>query len=629
LNSGHEKKYVPSREFIDKSNLFQFMREVKVETYKELYKRSIVDPAWFWSTFEKRFGFEWFLPYHHVIDSSKGLPWTKWFVGGLFNIAYNCLERQIRQSKIGDKVAYYCENEEGKKYLVTYSELNTMTNKIANVLKLHGVSKGDVVCVYMPSTWRAVSTLLACAKIGAIHCAIFSGLGPLALKTRIEDCNPRVIVTADGYFRKGKKISLLDELTEAISQSSKIQSVIVDLNLNDGETNVSKIASIPICFLQDEIRTVPSEASCERLDSEHPLFILYTSGTTGRPKAAVHAHAGFGVVAAQQTLHPLDIKSFDVLFWPTDIAWITAHIWLVYGLLLNGGTAVLYEGAIDYPTPDRILKIIETYRVSIFGFSPTGVRLLRMACNNLIMSNYDLSSIRSMAVTGEPIDKPTWSWLFEVLGRSSTPIFNNAGGTEIGGAILGTYPILEMNPGSLGGPQLGFDADVLDEDGNHIENSLGYLVIRNPWPSMTRGFWRDEKRYLETYWSRFPNIWYHGDLALVDQEGYWYVLGRADDMIKVSGHRIGPAEIEEALLHHRAVAEAAVVAKPSKLKGNEIVAYVVLKSDINIDKQSLASELKDYVAKEIGKIARPSEVIYVDSLPKTSTGKIIRRLLRD
>lgn len=604
------------------------MKRMNVTSYDELYRRSIADPAWFWSTFEKDFGFDWFSPYQLVIDSSQGLPWTKWFVGGSFNIAYNCLERQIHRNKIGDKVAYWCEDEEGKKDSITYSDLNIMTNKIANVLKLHGVSKGDVVCVYMSNTWRAVSILLACAKIGAIHCAIFSGLGPLALKTRIEDCDPKVIVTANGYFRRGRKINLIDELAEAVSENFHIQSVLVDLNIDENNTRISKIGSSPVRFLQDEIKGASSKFSCESLNSEHPLFILYTSGTTGKPKATVHVHAGFGVVVAQQTLHPLDLKSSDILFWPTDIAWISAHIWPIYGLLLSGGTAVLYDGAVDYPNPDRILRIIERYRVSIFGFSPTGARSLKRASTGLNISDYDLRSIRLMALTGEPIDKATWIWLFEVLGRSSVPIFNNSGGTEIGGAILGAIPILETKPSSLGGPQLGFEADVLDEDGNHLENSPGYLVVRAPWPSMSRGFWHDEKRYLETYWSRFPNVWYHGDLALIDQDGYWFILGRVDDVIKVAGHRIGAAEVEEALLSHQSVAEAAVVAKPSELKGSVIVAYVVLKEDTNGDEQTLANELKDHVANTVGKIARPSEIVYVDSLPKTATGKIIRRALR-
>jgi acetyl-CoA synthetase len=629
MDSTLEQYYIPSKSFVEKSNLFQFMKKMNITSYDELYKRSIADPAWFWSTFEKDFGLEWFSPYHQVMDSSAGLPWTRWFVGGSFNIAYNCLERQIHRNKIGDKVAYWCENEEGRRSAVTYSDLDILANKIAHVLKLHNISKGDVVCVYMSNTWRAVSTILACAKIGAIHCTIFSGLGPLALKTRIEDCRPKVILTSNGYLRKGKIINLVEELAGAISENSDVKSILIDLNLeNENEITLNRIGSSPIYFLQDEVRGVSPEFSCERLDSEHPLFILYTSGTTGKPKATVHVHAGFGVVAAQQTLHPLDLKPSDVLFWPTDIAWISAHIWSVYGLLLCGGTGVLYDGAIDYPNSDRILRIIERYRVSIFGFSPTGARSLKAASSNLNLSDYNSSSIRLMALTGEPIDKPTWIWLFKVLGRSSIPIFNNSGGTEIGGAILGSNPILEMKPSSVGKPQLGFEADVLDEDGNHIEKSPGYLVVRNPWPSMTRAFWHDEKRYLETYWTRFPNVWYHGDCALIDQDMQWFVLGRIDDVIKVSGHRIGAAEVEEALLYHESVAEAAVVSKPDELKGNSIAAYVVLKPNTNMDKQVLANQLKDRVAEAIGKIAKPSEIIFVDSLPKTSTGKIVRRALR-
>jgi acetyl-CoA synthetase len=628
LDSQQVRTYVPPRKFIEESNLYHFMKRTRMTSYEELYKQSIADPAWFWSTFEKDFGFEWFSSYHQVMDSSQGLPWTKWFVGGLFNIAYNCLERQIRRNKIGDKIAYYCENETGSGNSVSYSELNIMTNRIANVLKLHNVSKGDVVCVYMSNTWKAVCTLLACAKLGAIHCTIFSGLGPVALKTRIEECNPKVVVTSNGYYRRGRKVNLIDELAQALSDHSHIQSVLVDLNIDENITNVSKIESAPTFFLQDEIRTVSSEFQCEELDSEHPLFILFTSGTTGKPKATVHVHGGFAVVAAQQTLHPLDLKASDVLFWPTDIGWISAHIWLIYGLLLTGSTAVLYDGAIDYPTPDRILRIIEKYSVSIFGFSPTGARFLKMACSNLLLSHYNLSTIRLMALTGEPIDKSTWLWLFEMLGRSRTPIFNNSGGTEIGRAILGTNPISAIRPSSLGGPQLGFEADILDEEGRHVENSAGYLVVRNPWPSMTRGFWHNEKSYLETYWSRFPNIWYHGDLGLIDRNGDWFILGRVDDVIKVAGHRIGPAEIEEVLLSHRSVAEVAVVAKPNELKGNIVVAYVVLKPDVNEDKEALTKELKDSVERAIGKISRPNEIIYIDSLPKTSTGKILRGVLR-
>ncbi|MDH2902023.1 MAG: AMP-binding protein [archaeon] len=621
--------FYPSKDFVEQSNIQAFIKRIGVSEYSELYRRSIQDPAWFWSTFEKDAGFVWFSPYSKVIDDSGGLEWTTWFVDGKFNIAYNCLERQI--AKYGpDKIAYICEDEDGEKETVTYGQLNFASNKIANCLRGFGISKGDVVCLFMSNTWRTIAIMLACAKLGAIHCAIFSGLGTAALRSRIENVDPKVIVATHSYYRRGKINSPPDELEKAISEPNNIKAILIDSDSRIGGSLPikTKMHGIEVFYLQDMLYKESDTFDCEHTSSEDPLFILHTSGTTGTPKAIVHVHAGFAVVSAQQTVHPLDMKANDILFWPTDIGWISAHIWTIYGLLLCGGSAVLYDGALDYPRANRFLNVLSKNRATIIGMSPTLIRQVRQSTRNVI-SDYDFSMVKIIALTGEPVDKTSWSWLHTTIGHGHAAIFNNSGGTEVGGAILGASPNLPMKIASVGLPQLGFAADVVDDDGNHVEMEPGYLVMRKPWPSMTRAFWKNPKGYLDTYWSRFQGVWYHSDWALIDKDGFWFILGRIDDVIKVAGHRIGATEIEDVLLSHPAVLEAAVVAVPHEIRGQSIIAYIIPKESYTSDNVELLRQtLREYVSQELGKIARP-EVRIVKEIPKTPTGKILRRVLRD
>jgi acetyl-CoA synthetase len=606
------------------------MKRVGVPDYSRLYRMSIENPDWFWSTFEKESGFLWFSPYSKVIDDkSQGIEWTKWFTDGKFNIAYNCLERQI--ARYGhEKIAYLCETESGERETVTYGYLDSTTNKIANLLKRIGITKGDVICIVMSNSWRTIAVMLACAKIGAIHCNLFGGLGTQALQSRINSVQPKIITVSARYYRRGKMITPLAELRDTISGSTNIKAVLIDNDSSQSSPSQTNNDPETLCLgttqtinLRDAIGEESKSFDSEQTSSEDPLFILHTSGTTGKPKAIVHTHAGFAVVAAQQTIHQLDLKQHDTVFWPTDIAWISAHIWVVYGLLLCGGRAVLYDGAVDYPKPNRFFDIIRDNYVTIVGLSPTLVRQLRQASTEIITS-YDFSRIKIIALTGEPIDKSSWIWIYNTLGHSEASIFNNSGGTEVGGAILGSCPILPTKAASVGQPQLGFAADVVDDNGNHVVEQPGYLIVRKPWPSMTRGFWKNPSSYLDTYWCRFEGKWYHSDLALIDKEGFWYLLGRVDDVIKVAGHRFSASEIEEILMSHPSVLEAGVVGEPDPVKGQRVVAYVTLKDKSGI---GLDGELVQYVCEKFGKIARP-EIRLVNALPKTPTGKIMRKALK-
>ncbi len=599
------------------------MRDLGIEEYKTLYLQSIRDPEWFWSTFEKYYKLEWFDPYSTVLDTSLGIQWAKWFVDGKFNIAYNCLDRNIRTKNLGSKLAYICESEDGSYSSITYDVLNSRVNKFSNALRELAIKKGDVVSIYMSNTLSSIVTMLACAKVGAIHNVIFSGLGPTALMRRLQDSEAKVVVTSNGYRRRGKIVCPASELDLALREYNSTIQVILDSNIKDLTVEMHYPSTLDF---EDLMKKQPNTFQAEETSSEDSLFILHTSGTTGSPKGVVHVHAGFAVVSYEQTVHSLDMKPDDILFWSTDIGWISAHIWVVYGLLLSGGTGVLYDGAFDYPGPERNFEIIKKHGVSIFGTSPTAVRLLRRLMSESIKS-FDFSKIKSIALTGEPIDRSSWLWLYQTIGHNSARIFNNSGGTEVGGAILGVSPLSPTKPASLGTPQLGFAADVYDEDARHVEGVTGYLVVTKPWPSRTRGLWRDSERYIQTYWTKFPGIWHHGDWAKIDENGYWFILGRVDDVIKVAGHRIGSGEVEDTLLMHPSVAEAAVVGKEDPVKGQKIVAYLVLKEGY-IAGHELFSELAEYVARQMGGIARPSEFKSVSTLPKTATGKILRNQLK-
>jgi acetyl-CoA synthetase len=578
------------------------MKRHGISDYKELVKRANSDIAWYWDAVNDDLGLEWQRKYGRVFDSSAGLPWTKWFVGGRCNIVSNAIDRHAMMQP--DKTAYIFAGESGSRK-ITYGQLDSEVGRLASALKEAGMGKGDVVGIYLPTVPEAFYAAFACSKIGAVHASVFSGFSAPALRERLADSGAKMLITADTARRRGKDIDLKAQWSKAIERT-KITKVV-----SVGGQNNS----------YDDFVKGNGKCETEVMDAEDPLFILYTSGTTGRPKGTLQVHGGFMTVAAQQASYLIDMKPDDVLFWYADIGWITGQVWVVYGSPIVGGTALVYEDALDYPDATTWSRLVEQHRVSIFGAAPTAIRMFMKAG---VSEGADLSSLRMLACTGEPINSEAWRWFYERVGGKRCPVINLSGGTEIGGAILSALPVMPLKECTVGVPIPGFDADVFDEDGKRT--SEGYLVIKKPWPSMTRGILNDPERFIETYWSKYRNVWYHGDIVLVDAEGLWYMRGRADDIIKVAGHRIGTAEIEAAVTSHPAIAEAVAVGRPDELKGEVIVVCAVARSDF--DRDSLKVEIARKVEEAIGRFARPDEVRIVQDLPRTRTGKLVRRLVR-
>lgn len=563
------------------------------------------DIDWYWDAVNTDLGIDWFTKYDGVHESSDGIACTKWFLNGRCNIVANAIDRHAKAQP--DKTAYIFAGEsESKK--VTYGELDFQVSRLARALSDSGIGRGDRVGIYMPMVEQALYAILACSKIGAVHTTIFSGFSAQALHSRLVDSGSKILITADTVSRRGKDIDLRAQWTEAVRDTAVTKIV----STGSGGTNYAD-------FVDGK-----GKAATEEMNSEDPLFILYTSGTTGDPKGTLQVHGGFTLVAAQQTAYVVDMKPDDVLFWYADIGWITGQVWSVYGSAIIGGTSVIYNDAIDYPAPDSWCRLVEQHKVTIFGAAPTAIRVFMK--NKVDPRSYDLSSLRVLAATGEPINKEAWKWYFERVGDSRCPVINVSGGTEIGGAILGALPVMPLRDCTVGCPIPGFDAAVYDDGGKPVSEGEGYLVIRKPWPSMTRGVLNNPKRFIDSYWSKYKNVWYHGDIVRVDSDGLWYMRGRADDVIKVSGHRIGTAEIEEAAASHPAVAEALAVGKPDELKGESIVLCIVAKDGTSPER--LGSELIQRVERAIGAFARPDEVRIVSELPKTRTGKLLRRLVR-
>ena len=577
------------------------MKRHGISDYRELVGRANNDISWYWDAVNEDLGLEWHRKYDRVLDSSAGLPWTKWFVGGRCNIISNAIDKHARTNP--DKTAYIFSGEGGSKK-VTYGQLDCEVSRLASALKEAGVGRGDVVGIYLPMVAEAFYAAFACSKIGAVHATVFSGFSAPALRDRLSDSGAKVLITADTARRRGKDIDLKGQWSEAVegTRISKIVSV-------GGQDNN-----------YDDFVHGHGKCETEVMDSEDPLFILYTSGTTGRPKGTLQVHGGFMAVAAQQTSYLIDMKPDDVLFWYADIGWITGQVWVVYGSPIVGATSLVYEDALDYPDAAAWSRLVEQHKASIFGAAPTAIRMFMKSG----VPKADLSSLRMLACTGEPINSEAWNWFYDKVGGRKCPVINLSGGTEIGGAILSALPVMPLKECTVGVPIPGFDADVFDDQG--MPASEGYLVIKKPWPSMTRGILNDPERFIETYWSRYKDAWYHGDIVLVDPDGLWYMRGRADDVIKVAGHRIGTAEIEAAVASHPAVAEAVAVGRPDELKGEVIVVCAVAKE--GFDRDALKAEIARKVEEAIGRFARPDEVRIVQDLPRTRTGKLVRRLVR-
>lgn len=597
-------------------NIVKYMQRYNIPNLSELFKKSTSDIEWYWNSVVEDLGLLWYRKYDNVYDDSEGIDRTKWFINGKCNIIQNILDKNI--AKHPKKIAFIFIDSNQHEMKITYEKLNQYVNAFAYVLKSHGIHKGDKVAIYLPNIFEAFVAFYSCAKIGAISVPIFSGFGGEALHKRLLDSKAKALITSDIINRKSTTIDLKKYWINAVSNTYIRKIITIGKSIGD-----------TILSFNDELYSALKSNKTvitEIMDSEDPLFILYTSGTTGKPKGTIQVHGGFMVISAQQTAYLIDFKVSDILFWYADIGWITGQTWVVYGVPLIGGTAVVYEDAIDHPEPNIWCKILEKYKVTIFGIAPTAIR--QFIKHNVDPTGFDFS-LRILATTGERLNRDAWEWLYYNVGKGRCKLINLSGGTEIGGAILSVLPNMINQPASVGIPIPGFDADIFDDNGSSADE--GYLVIKKPWPSMTRSLLDDHVRYTNTYWNRFPNVWYHGDRVKRDKKGLWYIIGRADDVIKVSGHRIEAGEIEEIIASDPHISEVAVIGVPEMIKGESIYAYAVLKD--NNRSSTVQSKLKEDILRnieiKIGKYACIDKLFFVNELPKTRTGKIVRRLIKE
>ncbi len=610
----------PNQDYIENARLTEFMRSYHIADFKELMQRSTRDVAWFTDAVLKFVDIQFYEPYQKVLDLSKGIAWPLWCVGGQMNIVHNCLDKYIG-TLTESQPALIWEGEDGTSHTLTYGELHRRVNQAANALRSLGLGKGDAVGIYMPMVPEIAVALLAIAKIGGVILPLFSGYGVDAVASRLADADAKALFTADGFSRRGKPVEMKSVADQAADKVPSLQHVIV-----------LSYAGIEVPMLQGRdhlwhelINSQSAETETEHTAAEDPIMIIYTSGTTGRPKGAVHTHCGFPVKAAQDMTFGTDVRPGHCIYWMTDMGWMMGP-WLVFGSLLLGATFFLYDGAPDFPEPDRLWELVEKHGITTLGVSPTLIRALIPHGEELV-KKHDLSSLRYFASTGEPWNPDPWNWLFEVVGESRRPIINYSGGTEISGGILMGNPILPLKATAFSGPCPGMAADVFDEDGQPMTGAVGELVIKAPWIGMTRGFWKDPQRYIETYWSRWPDVWVHGDWAAKDADGSWYILGRSDDTIKVAGKRLGPAEVESVLVGHPLVVEAAAIAVPDELKGNQVVCFCVLTAQA-IASEDLRSELRRLLVAALGKPLAPKALLFVSDLPKTRNAKVMRRMVR-
>ena len=612
-----KRVFKPSEEFVKQTNVKQWMDKHGIKTLDELLKKA-EDWKWFWEEISKDL-VEWYEPYTKVVEWDA--PWVKWFVGAKYNIVHDALDKHATGAK-KNKVAFIFEGEPGDVRKLTYHDLYVEVNKLANALKKLGVRKGDRVGIYMPMIPELPIAMLACAKIGAIHSVVFSGFSALAFRDRINDCEAKVVISCDSFYRRGKKINLKKQTDVALEDAPSIKHAIIFKRTGDPVdwTDERDI------WWHDLIKDMPEECETEKLDANDPLFFLYTSGTTGKPKGVIHAHGGYAVGTAQTLKWVFDLKDEDIWWCAADIGWITGHSYIVYAPLILGVTSIIYEGAPDTPQPDRWWEIIEKYKVSVLYTSPTSIRLFTRFGEEW-PKKHDLSSLRLLGSVGEPINPEAWMWYYEHIGNKKCQIMDTWWQTETGQFIISPLPITPLKPGSATKPLPGTSAEVYNEKGEPIQNAGGNLVITQPWPGMLRGIYKNPERYKETYWSKFKNIYLAGDVTRTDNDGFFWIQGRSDDVLNISGHRIGNSEVESALVSYPLVAEAAVIGKPHELKGESITSYVVLKKDVE-PTDELKITLREHVGKEMGKIARPDEIWFVSDVPKTRSGKIMRRVIR-
>ena len=600
---------------------FQERAHIKsLAEYRLLYERSVSDPEGFWA--EQAEALTWERKWERVLDWNP--PFAKWFVGGRLNLSVNCLDRHLATWR-RNKAALVWEGEPGEVRTLTYQQLHHDVCRFANVLKQLGIKTGDRVGIYMPMIPEAAVAMLACARIGATHSVVFGGFSAEALRDRMNDAQAKLIVTADGAYRRGAIVALKAAVDKAVADAPSVEQVVVvrrtgsEVAMRAGRDH----------WWHEMIESASPVCAPEALDAEHPLFVLYTSGTTGKPKGVVHTTGGYLLQATLTSKYVFDLKDEDTFFCTADIGWVTGHSYVVYGPLANGATSLMYEGAPNWPEPDRFWRIVERHRVTVFYTAPTAIRAF-VRWGEQWPRKHDLGSLRLLGTVGEPINPEAWMWYHSVIGGGRCPIVDTWWQTETGAIMITPLPgATPTKPGSGTLPFFGVVPEVVDKDGKAAEPGAGgYLVIKRPWPAMLRTVHGDPERYVQTYWSRFPGIYFTGDGARRDADGYFWVMGRVDDVINVAGHRLGTMEVESAIVSHPKVAEAAVVGRPDEIKGQALVAFVTCQHGLAPD-EALRQELKGHVVKEIGAIARPDEIRFTDALPKTRSGKIMRRLLRD
>ena len=613
--STETRLFPPPAEFSAQAHIKSF------KEYEKLYAEAAKDPAGFWA--KQAEDLEWFQKWDTVLEWEE--PHAKWFVGGKLNISYNCIDRHLKSWR-KNKAAIIWEGEPGEIRTLTYLQLYRQVCKFANVMKKLGIVKGDRVAIYMPLVPELAIAMLACARIGATHTVIFGGFSADAIRDRVNDGKCKMIVTADGGYRRGSEIKLKDVVDEAVLQTPSVRSVIVfkrtgneDVKMRPGRDH----------WWHEMMEIVEDDCEAARLDSEHPHFILYTSGTTGKPKGILHTTGGYLTQAAYTTKMVFDLKDEDVYWCTADIGWVTGHTYVVYGPLANGATVFMYEGAPNYPEPDRFWRLIDRHKVTIFYTAPTAIRaFIKWGEQHPLRHNLD--SLRLLGTVGEPINPEAWMWYHEIIGKGRCPIVDTWWQTETGAIMISPLPgATPTVPGTATRPIPGIIVDIVTKSGKSVKtNEGGYLVIKHPFPAMLRTIWGDDERYKKTYWSEIKNCYFAGDGARRDAHGYFWIMGRVDDVINVSGHRLGTAEIESALVSHEMVAEAAVVGRPDDLKGQAISAFVTLEGG-RTGNEELKAELRAHVAHEIGSLAKPDDIRFTDMLPKTRSGKIMRRLLRE